>query len=282
MHSLTTYKNSLVAVDRHLVMVRYSESTRRTYMNMFREFLKYVYPKPIHSISKQDIIDYQCYLVDTKKVSASYQNQSINAIKFFSEKVLGNDRMVYDLKRPKKSNPLPIVFTKDEVKRLLSSIDNVKHRAILSSIYASGLRISELVNLKIEDIDSENKRIWIRGAKGNKDRISLLATDQLALLRAYFKEHRPSYWLFEGPGGRKYSPSSIRKVFHRARKRANILKKSTVHTLRHSFATHLLENGVNLRHIQVLMGHNSPKTTEIYTHVTTQNLADIKSPFDEN
>ncbi|MDX1629448.1 MAG: tyrosine-type recombinase/integrase, partial [Fulvivirga sp.] len=272
MSSVTIYRNSLVAIDRELVVNRYSESTRRTYMAMFREFLKYNYPKPLHHINRDDILDFQKYLVDERKVSRSYQNQSINAIKFFMEKVLGLERQVFNIKRPKKANRLPIVLSKEEVSRMLSTISNIKHKAILTTIYASGLRISELINLKIQDIDSDNRRIWVRNAKGAKDRATLLSPNQLELLRTYYKKYRPKNYLFEGPKNAKYTASSIRKIFKRALRNAHIEKYATVHSLRHSFATHLLENGVNLRLIQVLLGHNSTKTTEIYTHVCNQNL----------
>jgi len=281
MSSVAIYQNTLIAIDRELLAARYSESTRRTYLGMFREFLKYTYPKPLHSISREDILEFQHYLVDVRKVSRSYQNQSINAIKFFSEKVLGHPREYFELRRPKRVNKLPVVFSKGEVHKLLGTVTNLKHRTILSTIYASGLRMSEVVNLKITDIDSANNRILINEAKGAKDRITLLSNDQLTLMRQYFRQYRPKVYLFESRGNKQYSASSIRKIFHRAKKRAGISKKATVHTLRHSFATHLLENGVSLRHIQVLLGHSSPKTTEIYTHISTQNLMDIKSPFEE-
>ncbi|MEP2774143.1 MAG: site-specific integrase [Fulvivirga sp.] len=280
MSIVSVYQNTIISIDRELLAARYSASTRRTYLGMFREFLKFTYPKPLHSITRDDILEFQHYLVDVRKVSRSYQNQSINAIKFFSEKVLGREREYYDLKRPKKANKLPVVFNKSEVQRLLAAVDNLKHKAILSTIYASGLRMSEVLNLKIADIDSANHRILINDAKGAKDRITLLSEGQLALLRAYYKQYKPKVWLFESYGDKQYSASSVRKVFHRAKKRAGITKQATVHTLRHSFATHLLENGVNLRHIQVLLGHGSSKTTEIYTHICTQNLIDIKSPFE--
>lgn len=280
MNSLVAYQNSLVAIDRELLAARYSESTRRTYMGMFKEFLKYIYPKTLHTVRREDILEFQHYLVDTKKVSRSYQNQSINAIKFFSEKVLGMPREYYELRRPKREKRLPTVLSKDEVKRLLAVTANLKHRAILTTIYASGLRMSEVINLEIKDIDSDNRRIWIKNAKGAKDRLTLLSDAHLQLLRSYYRACKPKRWLFEGPNHTQYSPSSVRNVFHRARKKAGILKSATVHTLRHSFATHLLENGVNLRHIQELLGHSTPKTTEIYTHVCSSDLTEVKSPFE--
>jgi len=175
---------------------------------------------------------------------------------------------------------LPTVLSQQEIIQILKSVRNIKHKAILSSIYGCGLRISECINLKIEDIDSENNRIWIRNSKGRKDRLTLLPESLLILLRNYFIEYKPTLWLFEGPQEKQYSVSSIRNIFRRAKAKAGIRKPATVHTLRHSFATHLLENGTNLRYIQELLGHSSSKTTEIYTHVARSDLTSIISPLD--
>ena len=167
-----------------------------------------------------------------------------------------------------------------EVQQILNNVKNIKHRAILSTIYGCGLRISECTALKIIDIDAVNNRIWIRNAKGKKDRITLLPNSLLDQLRKYYKVYKPTTWLFESPEGKPYSATSIRKVFHRAKQNARILKPATVHTLRHSFATHLLENGTNLRYIQQLLGHTSSRTTEIYTHVCETDMTKIVSPLD--
>jgi site-specific recombinase XerD len=167
-----------------------------------------------------------------------------------------------------------------EIAKLLGTLRNVKHRAMLTLIYSSGLRISELINMKIDDVDSQNMRLWVRNAKGRKDRITLLARHTLQLLRQYYRAYKPEVYLFEGQSGGRYSATSLRKVFQRAKKWAGIHQPATVHTLRHSFATHLLEQGVNLRYLQQLPGHNSIRTTEIYTHVCATNLLDITSPID--
>ena len=169
----------------------------------------------------------------------------------------------------------------NEVNQLLSAPSNLKHRAILSTCYSSGLRLGELVNLRIEDIHSESNYIFIKGAKGKKDRKSILSKVLLDLLRKYYKVYKPAYWLFEGQDGGQYSRSSIQKIFRKAVRKSNINPWATVHTLRHSFATHMLQQGVNLRYVQSLLGHESSKTTEIYTHVMAINNKEIVSPLDK-
>lgn len=277
---LKDYETALAVMSTKLVAVRYSASTQNTYCFMFREFLRRVYPKPLHQIGKWDIMQFQAYLVKEKRVSRSYQNQSINAIKFYLEHVLNHDRQLFDLERPKKVTRLPQVLSLDEVKKILAAIENQKHRVMLTTLYSGGLRIGELLNLKIGDIDSQGMRIWIREGKGVKDRLTVLSPKLLEQLREYYRVYRPKDYLFEGPNREAYSASSVRKILHRAVKKAGIQKNIKVHTLRHSFATHLLENGTNLRYIQTLLGHTSPKTTEIYTHVTTKKLEEILSPLD--
>ena len=275
-----SYKLSLESLQQKLLLKNYSEHTIKTYVHMFGKFLKYLYPMPLHQVNKTHIIKYHLWLVTERNVSASYQNQSINAIKFYIEKVLKHPVTVYDLERPKKQRTLPKVLSMTEVYQIIEATNNLKHRAMLSIIYGAGLRISECINLKIVDIDSSSMRIWVRNAKGKKDRVTLLSKDLLKLLRDYYKVYSPKKWLFEGQTKKQYSPSSIRQFFNRAKIKALGNSSATVHTLRHSFATHLLENGTNLRYIQKLLGHSSSKTTEIYTHVSITNLTDITSPFD--
>jgi len=190
------------------------------------------------------------------------------------------DREVYYLERPFKDQRLPIVLNEREVEQLLQSIRNIKHKSILCLIYSSGLRIGELSRLKISDIDSYNNLHVVRKGKGSKDRITIISDKILVLLRRYFREYRPKTWLFEGPGGKSYSASSIRQIFNRAKIKAGIKKYATVHTLRHSFATHLLEKGTDIKYIQQLLGHNSIRTTAIYTHITKKAWKNIKSPIE--
>ncbi len=172
------------------------------------------------------------------------------------------------------------MLSEEEVARLFRQVNNLKHKSILYLIYAGGLRISEAINMQVTDIHSDRGLILIRNGKGRKDRTTLLSEKMLPLLRAYYKEYRPKLWLFEGPNGNQYSPTSIRKILQRATISAKISKKVTPHTLRHSFATHLLERGTDLRYIQNLLGHGSPKTTEIYTHITKKGIEKIVSPLE--
>lgn len=274
------YRTLLEVMRVKLLTARYSDSTRDSYLFMFREFLRYVYPKPLHQLGKWDIVQFQAHLISTKNISASYQNQSINAIKFYLEHVLGHDRQFFQLERPRKGKRLPQILSMEEVRSILKACDNVKHKAILTTIYSAGLRMGEAMALKIGDVDSDHMRIWVRGGKGDKDRITVLSPHLLTVLRTYFLQYRPQEYLFEGPNGGPYSASSVRKVLQRAVAKAGIAKEIKPHTLRHSFATHLLEHGTNLRYIQTLLGHTSAKTTEIYTHVSSKNLEDIKSPLD--
>ena len=213
-------------------------------------------------------------------ISETKQNTIINAIKFYYEQVLGQPREFYDIQRPKRSKTLPGILSMDEVQSILTAVDNIKHKAILHTIYSGGLRISELLNLRIEDIRSDDGYIFVKGAKGKKDRRTILSKHLLILLRDYYKVNKPSYWLFEGQSGGKYSASSVQSIFRKAVKKANINPWATVHSLRHSFATHLLQQGTNLRYIQSLLGHSSSKTTEIYTHLLKVDNSIVKSPLD--
>lgn len=260
--------------------LRYSERTIQTYKSLFEEFINYYHQKEIDQIDEPMIMDFLRYLVIDRKISLSYQNQSINAIKFYYERVLNGQRKVYLIDRPRREQGLPVVLSEEEVKTILNVPKNLKHRAILMTIYSAGLRISEAINLKICDIDSQRMQIHVVQAKGKKDRYTLLSFKLLEILREYVREFQPKIWLFEGAPGTPYSDRSIQTILKSALLKTNIKKHVTVHTLRHSFATHLLENGTDLRYIQNLLGHDSSKTTEIYTHVTTKGFDKIQSPLD--
>ena len=278
---IPNYKNCPKEYTDKLTIMRYSKSTINSYSSSFEEFINYYHMKKLNDISEPEILEFLRYLVVDRHVSASYQNTSINAIKFYYEKVLGESRKFYYVDRPRKEKTLPVVLNKEEVTKMIKLTDNVKHKAILMLIYSAGLRISEAINLRIEDIDSERKLIHIKGAKGKKDRTSLLSTKTLVFLREYYKLYLPKEYLFTGQYGGKYAATSIQKIVKAAAKRAGIIKNVTTHTLRHSFATHLLEQGVNLRYIQTLLGHDSSKTTEIYTHVSSKSFDGISSPLDD-
>lgn len=235
-------------------------------------------------------MDFSTHLVVIRKVSSSYQNLAINAIKFYFEKVKGGPRKFYSIDRPQREKILPEVCSEEEIISILKHTENLKHRAILTTIYSAGLRISELINLKISHIDSNRMQIRVEQSKGKKDRYTLLSAKTLILLREYIKTHKPYFYLFEGQGSTKelpipYTARSVQVILKDSAKKAGITKKISVHTLRHSFATHLLEHGTDLRYIQNLLGHESSKTTVPVaignTHITTKGFDQIKSPLDQ-
>lgn len=264
-----------------LIQKRYSKNTQNIYYNYFKDFCIYFKKENLLNITTAQINAYILDLIKSKNISISQQNQRINAIKFYYEKVLGRDKQYYELHRPKKEHKLPKVLSKDEIKKIFDVTNNLKHKCILMLIYSAGLRRSELLNLTVNDIDSKRMLIIIKGAKGKKDRISLLSENLLQLLRQYYKEYCPKKYLFEGQNGSRYSTTSIANILKKAAKKAGIRKTVTPHMLRHSFATHLLEQGTDLRYIQELLGHKSSKTTEIYTHVSKKAIDKIKNPVDD-
>ena len=264
-----------------LIQKRYSENTQLSYCSYFADFCSHYKDTPLEKLTTEDINKYILELLQVREMSSSQQNQRINAIKFYYEKVLGRQKEFYDIHRPNKDYKLPKVLSKSEVKQILDSCNNLKHYCILLLIYSAGLRRGELLNLKITDIDSKRMMIKINAGKGGKDRMTLLSENLLELLREYFKRYRPKEFLFEGPDGGKYSGTSISKFLKRAALKAKVYKNVTPHMLRHSFATHLLEQGTDLRYIQSLLGHASTKTTEIYTHVSNKTLKSIVNPADE-
>lgn len=265
-----------------LIQKRYSENTIQIYSAYFKDFIFYFKDKDLDTIEAEDINDYIGHLVQNERISPNEQNQRINAIKFYYEKILEREKYLYTVDRPRKKTALPSVLSKNEIRLIIWHCNNLKHKCILSLIYSAGLRRSELINLKIQDINSERGWIEIRGAKGKKDRYSLLSPALLEMLREYYKKYRPRRWLFEGNSAdSQYSATSIANILREAAHKAGINKRVTPHMLRHSFATHLLEQGTDLRFIQALLGHESTKTTEIYTHVSKKNIGSIKNPLDE-
>jgi site-specific recombinase XerD len=264
---------------RELLSRKYSYRTVKGYLYYNRDFLGFVKKQP-SKVNDSDIKDYLLYLAEEKQAATSTLNQAINALKFYYGTML-KKKFLYEIKRPRKDRKLPVVLSKEEVARILSSVDNIKHKAILMLVYSAGLRVGEVVRLKVEDIDSKRMLIHIKGSKGRKDRYTLLSENALKTLRKYWRQYKPQMWLFPSVNEKRYlTVRTIQKIFDNACKKASIRKPVTVHSLRHSFATHLLENGVNLRYIQELLGHSHSKTTEIYTLVTKQSLSGIKSPLD--
>jgi integrase/recombinase XerD len=260
---------------------RYSPNTIKTYTEALRTFLKFYHNKPIAEINNQDLIRFNNEYILHNGFSSSFQNQVVNAIKLFFGKIENTQLEVDLIHRPKREKKLPNVLSKEEVKLLLQSLSNVKHKAMLSLIYSCGLRRSELLNLKLTDIDSKRNVIIIRQSKGRRDRIAPLSLKILELLREYFVAYKPKVWLFEGQDkSSKYDERSLASVLKQAVLKSKINKPITLHWLRHSYATHLLENGTDLRYIQEILGHSRSTTTEIYTHVSNKSIQKIVSPFD--
>ncbi len=260
---------------------RYSPNTHKTYTEALKSFLSFFSNKPIAEITNQDVIVYNNDYILKNKLSASYQNQIINAIKLYFGTLQKKQLDINELERPIREQKLPNVLSKEEIKLILNAPTNIKHKAMLSLIYSCGLRRSELLALKPADIDSKRGIILVKQAKGKKDRIVPLSLKVLELLREYYVVFKPSSWLFEGIAGGPYDERSLSNVLKHALVKAKIKKPVSLHWLRHSYATHLLESGTDLRHIQEILGHNSSRTTELYTHVSTKSIRNVKSPFDD-
>jgi integrase/recombinase XerD len=262
-----------------LELKKYAANTVKIYVSFFEKFINHFKGKRLLDINEEDIRNYLQMLVQQGK-SSSYLNQAVNAIKFYYEVVLEMPNRFYSVERPRAEQKLPKVLSKNEIIKLLSCIGNMKHKCIVSTLYSGGLRLGEALNLKLNDIDSDRMLIRILQGKGNQDRYTLLSTSLLTDLREYYKSYAPKLYLFEGKKGGKYTPSSVQRIINVAADRAGFIKRVSPHMLRHSFATHLLENGADLRYIQTLLGHKSANTTEIYTHVAINTLSSIKSPLD--
>lgn len=259
---------------------RLSENTINTYVDVTTTYIKYALLKKVDIFSTKVVEAFSYDYIFVPNKSVSYQNQFISGIKKFFE-YKGYSYEEIQIERPRKEKKLPIVLSANEVKSIFNTITNLKHKALLTLLYSAGLRIGEAINLEITDIDSQRMLIHIKQAKGKKDRYTLLSPAFVKILRDYYLAYKPEKYLFEGQKGGKYSNTSAQKVLKNALFKAGIRKKITLHSLRHSFATHLLEKGTDIRYIQELLGHSSPKTTMIYTHVTETSLKKIKNPFDD-
>ncbi|MEX2527215.1 MAG: tyrosine-type recombinase/integrase [Gemmatimonadota bacterium] len=271
-------------VRRFLVLHGYSPKTRKVYVGHARRFLQAMQAmgKPPQAITPQDVRDYLLQRLEVDEISGSTQNQTVSAIQILFREVLGRPRVVMDLPRPHKGRSLPHVLSREEVGRLLRAMRNRKHRALVMLLYAGGLRVGEVVRLRPEDLDHDRGLMRVRGGKGRKDRYTLLSSRAQEAVAAlgYHPEDGP--WLFAGKRpGRHITTRTVQHIVAHAGQKAKITKKVTPHVLRHSFATHLLEGGTDLRFIQELLGHASPRTTQIYTHVSTRELGKIRSPLDE-
>ena len=267
---------------KHLMSKRYSENTINTYSDALSLFLRFFHSKPIIDIDNEDLIRFNNEYILEQKLSSSFQNQVVNAIKLFFAVRKGKKLDPDLVHRPRPAKTLPNVLSKEDVKSILEAHNNLKHKVMLSLIYSCGLRCGELIALEPHHIDSKRNIVLIKNSKGKKDRIVPLSPKILELLREYYKIHKPKNYLFEGQtAGMPYDSRSLQLVLKQSLKKTCISKPVTLHWLRHSYATHLLENGTDLRYIQELLGHSSSKTTEIYTHVSTKSIQQIKSPFDD-
>ena len=286
LHSISTpSEEGILQIEKFkqwLLSKRYSPSTIKTYSEALKSFFIFYREKPIAEISNEDVIIYNNEYILKNNLSASYQNQIVNAIKLFFQTIRETKMLVDKIHRPKRSKLLPNVLSKEEIKLILNVHNNIKHKMMLSLIYSCGLRCGELLALKPVHIDSKRNIVLLKNSKGQKDRIVPLSPFILEMLREYYKIFKPKTYLFEGQNiGLPYDARSLQLILKQAMQKTGITKPATLHWLRHSYATHLLESGTDLRYIQELLGHSSSKTTEIYTHVSTKSIQQIKSPFDD-
>lgn len=259
---------------------RYSQSTIKTYTFFIADFINFYRKTPLNNLTNRAVELFIENVFITRNYSISTQRQFISALKIFIVFYPHTEINDLVLERPKKSRKLPSVLSQEEVLKIISSTQNLKHRAILVLIYSCGLRISELVNLELTDFHIQRKQLVIKNGKGRKDRYVSLADSFIPLLSNYYHSYKPKFYFVEGQKGGKYSTESVRQFLKKSCVKANIKKTVTPHTLRHSYATHLLENGVDIRYIQSLLGHAKPETTMIYTHVRRKDLMEIQNPLD--
>ncbi|UOK42102.1 MULTISPECIES: tyrosine-type recombinase/integrase [Flavobacterium] len=258
----------------------YSPNTIRSYVNEFAQYLYFLKDYPARECGEKEVRSYLIYCIDDLRLTENTLHSRINAVKFYYEKVLFQEKIFLEIPRPKKQSKLPKALNMHEVRKILDATENLKHNTMLKLCYGMGLRLSEIINLKIANIDSKNMRVHIERGKGKKDRFVNLPDSVLEQLRSYYIEYKPKVYLFEGQYGGQYSSRAVQEVFKKSLKKANICKKVGIHSLRHSFATHLLENGTDIRFIQELLGHNDIKTTFVYTHVSDKTIRKIISPLD--
>ncbi|VAX18404.1 Tyrosine recombinase XerD [hydrothermal vent metagenome] len=267
--------------NKKITIENYSVQTRKNYLSVLKLFLEWIENLSVEKVTEKEIEDYLFYCMNTKKYSFSTMKQIIATIRYLYVKVFNKPvPKALDVKL-RKPTVLPSVLSSSDISKMLKVTSNIKHKTILFLIYSAGLRLGELLELKIGDIDSASMRIHVREGKGKKDRYIMLSENVLDLLREYYKIYKPKDYIFEGQKGGKYSSKSVQNIFKSALKKSGIKKKATVHTLRHSFATHLLDDGTDIRYIQELLGHKRLETTQIYTHVSSYSINKIKSPADK-
>jgi site-specific recombinase XerD len=263
-----------------LLALNYSSSTLRTYCGAFIQFLRYFEFRDPEHVSREEIIRFLGSLME-RGLSATSGHSMVNGVQFYYQQVLGKRDFNFVLPRPKKEKKLPVVLTMEECLQIFKVVDNPKHKLLLLIGYGAGLRVSEIVSLKWSDILFEEHKIHVKNAKGKKDRMVMLPYSIVTSLQLYRELYKGKHYVFEGQfAGEPYSTGSVQQVMRNALKLTGLEKKATVHTLRHSFATHLLENGTDIRYIQQFLGHSSIKTTTVYTHLTKTAVDKIQSPLD--
>ncbi|MDD2279982.1 MAG: tyrosine-type recombinase/integrase [Bacteroidales bacterium] len=267
---------------RWLMHKRYSDNTIIAYIELLSMFAGFMGERQLPEATNEDVVDFVHRVLMAEGYSFTYQNQLVSSLKLFFREVVHSSIEIEKLERPRREQKLPNVLSKQEVEQIIKAHSNLKHRTMLCLIYACGLRRSEVLNMRPGDIDRERNMLAIRNAKGRKDRVVPISDKTIGMLEEYYKLYKPKVWLFEGQAeGQQYNEQSLQSVFKQALAKSKVKKPATLHWLRHSYATHLLEAGTDLRYIQELLGHKSSKTTEIYTHVSSQSLQKIKSPFDD-
>ena len=275
-------KQALEQFKRQLILKSYSPFTIRTYENEFRQFLNTIKEFPAKDFTTSRLKDYFQYCHHILNLSENTLHSKINALKFYYEQVLGREKFFWEIPRPKKHLMLPKVISKERIADLINSIENVKHKTIIMLTYACDLRVSEVVSLKVKHIDGQRRTIFIEKGKGKKDRVVSLSPNMLIMLREYYKQYQPKDYLFEGQFENEHlSTRSIQNVLQKAKEKAGIKQEGSMHMLRHSFATHLLDKGIDVVFIQKLLGHNNIKTTLGYLHVTNKDLMHILSPLED-
>ena len=273
--------NAIKKMVELLKLKGYSNNTIKTYRNEFAQFLVALKSNPVDNCDSQKVRSYMLYCYEHLKLTENTLHSRLNALKFYFEQVLHREKFFVDIPRPKKHSQLPKTIHASEIKKMFDATTNLKHNTMLKLCYGMGLRLSEIINLKITDIDSHNMQVFIEKGKGKKDRYVNLPQSILEQLRAYYREYRPKIYLFEGQDGGQYSARSTQQVFKNALRKAGINKNVGIHSLRHSYATHLLEQGTDIRFIQELLGHKDLKTTLIYTDVTNKSIRNVASPLDK-
>jgi integrase/recombinase XerD len=272
----------LPEMEQRLILMGYSASTQKTYLNEVGVFLRTIKQHPAETFSKQRIKDYLQFCYDKLGLTENTLHSRMNALKFYYEKVLKREKFFWDIPRPKKGFLLPKVLSKEEMIRLIKAIENVKHKTMIMLGYACGLRVSEITGLEVKDIDEDRRLLFVRRGKGKKDRVVSLSPVMLVMIREYKAAYKPGKYLFEGQHKEsQYSIRSLESIIKAAKKKAGISKTGSMHMLRHSFATHLIDKGTDVVFIQKLLGHNNIKTTLRYLHVTNKDMLNILSPLED-